>query len=175
MAISSFPGVSHFPSILSAEGRAGRSLGQSRMGEKENLRGRRSLWGHSPMWAVLEGAWQGPWEDQGQACGFSLVAFGSLVRAAGLGGREPCWGWLSSPGGIRHPVCLIPRGLKGKPWLHGSRSSSDSVPPLSRTFTNQPASTSGGGQRCYPHLTGGELLLMLLLTFLSLLCYYQAL
>lgn len=120
MAISSFPGVSHFPRIVSAEGRAGRSLGQSRVGEKENLRGRRSLWGHSPMCAVLEAARQGPQEEQGQACGFSPVPFGSLVRAAGLGGREPCWGWLSSPGGIRHLVCLIPGGLKGKPGSMGA-------------------------------------------------------
>lgn len=109
------------------------------------------------------------------------MAFGSLARAAGLGGKEALLELVFQPGRDQ-PSHLFAsqfgRGFKGKAWLRGSRhrqQEQQCVLPLSRTFTNQLESTSGGGQRCYPHLAGGELLLILLLTLLSLLCCYQAL
>lgn len=75
------------------------------------------------MCAVLEGAWQGPWEEQGQACGLSLVAFGSSARAAGLGGEGAVLGLALQPGRDQAPGLFDPRGFKGKAWLRGSRNS----------------------------------------------------
>lgn len=141
--------------------------------------GRRSIEGAgrafgdtAPRVLCWQGAWQGSWEEQGQACALFLVAFGSLGRAAELAGEGALLELALQPGRVQPPRLFDPRGFKGKAWLRGSRHSQQEQPrvlPLSRTFTNQPESTSGGGQRCYPHLAGGELLLILLLTFLSLL------
>lgn len=100
------------------------------------------------MCAVLEGgAGTALWLLPGGICLLSRAGRGWNLAGLGFAARDGSNTWL-----------IQSLGFKGKTWL------SDSILPLSRTFPDQPESTSGGGQRCYPHLTGGELLLMLLLT-----------
>lgn len=129
MAISSFPGVCQLPGAVSAiagERRAGRSVGQSRMGEKENSRARRSLWGQL--------CWREPGRDHGRsrdrpvASPSWLLALGPVEQ--GWEGREPCWRCLSSLGGVSPSFA----GFAGTAWLHGagaaSRDSNVSYPYL---------------------------------------------
>lgn len=98
-------------------GRAGRS-GTIQDGGKENGRTEEPL-GTQPHVCCVEGAWQAPWQEQGQpvASPWWLWLFGPSSRA-GRGG-EGALLELIQPGRDQAPALFDPLGLKGKPAVTG--------------------------------------------------------